>query len=317
MQGQTTYSKCYTGCLVDARPAHTLREVQPVDVDVASVLQDTFTTTAASFHTPFTVQRRQGPACAVARAHLPWLAQATTTSADFPHQLPCPLGMAATTAPLIHTSFCGETEYQSEFMEKAGEANVPHSIGVVNEDASLALPWPRLSLGVQLWERGESDHVYCMLPHDVPAPCRAVQVFTLLHAYGETVRLPAAFVCRAFLLPSLSGRMVSLGSARLGFRQWTGILSQDAQAMQATIVIHHGEGSRTEGTEVLGQLDLTGIPPAPQDKPRIQVEFSLSAGNRLSVRVRDLDTQRQKEWLQRGAIKLRGGDAPGSSTHSK
>jgi molecular chaperone DnaK len=74
--------------------------------------------------------------------------------------------------------------------------------------------------------------------------------------------------------------------------------------MQASIIIHYGEGSSTLGTRVLGQLDLTGIPPAPRDVPRIAVRFALSASHRLSVQVRDLDTQRQKDWSQRGSVVL-------------
>ena len=80
--------------------------------------------------------------------------------------------------------------------------------------------------------------------------------------------------------------------------------------MQGCIVIHYGEGNRTRGTRVLGQLDLTGIPPAPHDVPRIEVKFILDAFNVLTVEVRDLDTQRQKDWLQRGSVTLvREGDA--------
>ena len=55
---------------------------------------------------------------------------------------------------------------------------------------------------------------------------------------------------------------------------------------------------------MLGQLDLTGIPPAPHDVPRIEVRFVLDSTHRLSVQVRDLDTTRQKQWLQRGAVTL-------------
>jgi molecular chaperone DnaK (HSP70) len=75
----------------------------------------------------------------------------------------------------------------------------------------------------------------------------------------------------------------------------------------AAIIIHYGEGPDTNTTQVLGQLNLNGIPPAPKDVPRIEVTFTLSAALRLTVRVRDLDTQRQKEWLQRGDVTLIAG----------
>lgn len=80
--------------------------------------------------------------------------------------------------------------------------------------------------------------------------------------------------------------------------------------LQGCIVIHYGEGRTTSHTKVLGQLDLTGIPPAPKDVPKIEVKFILTAEHQLIVEVRDLDTERQKEWLQRGAVMLvKAGDA--------
>lgn len=74
--------------------------------------------------------------------------------------------------------------------------------------------------------------------------------------------------------------------------------------VQASIIIRYGEGTSIEGTRVLGQLDLAGIPPAAHDVPRIEVRFALCSTNRLSVQVRDLDTARQKQWLQRGGVTL-------------
>ena len=52
------------------------------------------------------------------------------------------------------------------------------------------------------------------------------------------------------------------------------------------------------------------MPPAPKDVPKIEVKFILTPQSRLLVEVRDLDTGRQKEWLQRGAVTLTvAGDA--------
>jgi molecular chaperone DnaK (HSP70) len=88
--------------------------------------------------------------------------------------------------------------------------------------------------------------------------------------------------------------------------------------LQGSIVIHYGEGARTARTRVLGQFDLTGIPPAPRDVPRIEVTFSLDKDNVLTVRVCDLDTERQKAWLQRGAVTLvRAGDARKAPTREQ
>lgn len=41
---------------------------------------------------------------------------------------------------------------------------------------------------VQFWHHGKDDWLYCMLPHSVPAPCWARQVFTTVHDNEETVR---------------------------------------------------------------------------------------------------------------------------------
>jgi molecular chaperone DnaK (HSP70) len=72
--------------------------------------------------------------------------------------------------------------------------------------------------------------------------------------------------------------------------------------MQGTIVILHGDGPKFADKEVLGQLDLECIPPAPAQVPRIRVTLSLDASMQLHASVCDLDTKRQKVWQMHGKV---------------
>lgn len=72
--------------------------------------------------------------------------------------------------------------------------------------------------------------------------------------------------------------------------------------MQGTLVIMHGDSSDLHEREVLGQLDLTGIPPAPAQTPRIRVTLALDTNHALRASVVDLDTERQKAWELHGAV---------------
>ena len=76
--------------------------------------------------------------------------------------------------------------------------------------------------------------------------------------------------------------------------------SQRASLLQACINILYGQGPRAEDNRLVGQFDITGIPPAPKGEPQIEVTFSLSKDLVLSVEGRDLDSGRHKLWQQAG-----------------
>lgn len=103
------------------------------------------------------------------------------------------------------------------------------------------------------------------------------------------------------------------------------------------ILVLYGDDPIASNNILLGQFDITGIPPAPKDVPRIevkggtrrflwlccstagcpcashdccipltvlhlQVSFHLDKTAYLTVEARDLDTERHKLWQQRGQI---------------
>ena len=50
-----------------------------------------------------------------------------------------------------------------------------------------------------------------------------------------------------------------------------------------TIQVYEGERARTKDNNLLGQFDLTGIPPAPRGVPQIEVTFDIDANGILNV----------------------------------
>ena len=50
-----------------------------------------------------------------------------------------------------------------------------------------------------------------------------------------------------------------------------------------TIQVYEGERARTKDNNLLGQFDLTGIPPAPRGVPQIVVTFDVDANGILNV----------------------------------
>ena len=318
------------------QPHRAPHQPPPTDVDWRSFDDLAHTTTHQAFHRPFDVTPRKAAAPAAARPHLPWLAADPTTAAAHAWKDPPLLKLLADSdhsgaSGQGRPAFDAESEYIGEYGPKNAHMQLPHLAGTLDSDGQ-PLPGPRKSLGVQFWHRGEPDHLYCMLPYHVPAPCWARQVFTTVHDDEETVRFivcsHVSWIPRCYPLAiiekdyskRLQGwhrnaalmqkRALKLYSAhrQVEGRPWRPHqgchIVCNSVCVQGAIVIHYGEGRRTGKTQVLGQLDLNGIPPAPRDVPRIEVKFILDASNRLTVEVRDLDTQRHKKWLQRGSVTL-------------
>jgi molecular chaperone DnaK (HSP70) len=50
-----------------------------------------------------------------------------------------------------------------------------------------------------------------------------------------------------------------------------------------TIQVYEGERARTKDNNLLGQFDLTAIPPAPRGVPQIEVTFDIDANGILNV----------------------------------
>lgn len=62
-----------------------------------------------------------------------------------------------------------------------------------------------------------------------------------------------------------------------------------------TIRVFQGEREQAEANKLLGQFDLSDIPPAPRGVPQIEVSFDIDANGILSVSARDVATHREQK----------------------
>lgn len=61
-----------------------------------------------------------------------------------------------------------------------------------------------------------------------------------------------------------------------------------------TIQVYEGERALTKDNNLLGNFDLTGIPPAPRGVPQIDVSFDLDANGILNVSAKENSTGKSK-----------------------
>jgi len=62
-----------------------------------------------------------------------------------------------------------------------------------------------------------------------------------------------------------------------------------------TIKVYEGERAMTKDNHLLGQFDLTGIPPAPRGTPQIDVTFAIDANGILTVAAEEKGTGKKEE----------------------
>jgi molecular chaperone DnaK len=76
----------------------------------------------------------------------------------------------------------------------------------------------------------------------------------------------------------------------------TQVFSTAADSQTAvTIRVFQGEREQAAANKLLGQFDLTDIPPAPRGTPQIEVAFDIDANGILSVSARDVATGKQQK----------------------
>jgi molecular chaperone DnaK len=75
-----------------------------------------------------------------------------------------------------------------------------------------------------------------------------------------------------------------------------------------TVRVGQGERSMFADNKLLGQFDLSGIPPAPRGIPQIEVTFDIDANGIVSVSAKDLGTGKEQKITVTGAQRLEDTD---------
>ena len=69
----------------------------------------------------------------------------------------------------------------------------------------------------------------------------------------------------------------------------------DDNQTAVTIKVYQGEREMAADNKLLGNFDLTGIPPAPRGVPQIEVTFDIDANGIVSVQAKDKATGKEQQ----------------------
>jgi molecular chaperone DnaK len=71
---------------------------------------------------------------------------------------------------------------------------------------------------------------------------------------------------------------------------------------EISVLVLEGEFTQASRCNVLAQCDMVGLPPAPKGVAKIEVAYHVDEHGVLTVTARDLNSQRQEQWLREGLM---------------
>lgn len=289
-EGSSTYSDVFKAYAIDPNPPQRAeRSPAPyVPFEGTSAYKDTYRA--------YDLPERRIVEAPPLRPTLPFEGRSSYTDQYPQHQLPPPNAPRAAPPPKEDIPFDGTTTNRMTY--------VPHRIESNRPMQSQAPPRPNVPFDGTT----TNADTFKQWPLEARQERRVPPIQPTLPFDGTTTNRETF---KGWKLPA---RRQPLGVAMLGDQYFT-LIPSDAQLPYRTtqtfttahdnqdtvcILVLEGASTRASSNRVLGQFDLTGVPPGPRGEAKIEVTFALDTNSILTVEAQDRDTGRQAAWHAAG-----------------